>query len=115
MSEAPRGKAGVKYLRLRLITLPRKTWPTHRPQQRPHATSRTLPNRLPFPNHCVSAHCPGDKAPELASNKAVHLEADAYHEAMKDPNAVIIDVRNQYESAIGHFARPRGERNSSIP
>jgi len=51
---------------------------------------------------------PGDKAPDLATNKAVHLEADAYHEAMKDPNAVIIDVRNQYESAIGHFQPPEG-------
>ena len=25
---------------------------------------------------------------------------------MKDPNAVIIDVRNAYESAIGHFQPP---------
>jgi predicted sulfurtransferase len=29
-----------------------------------------------------------------------HLEADEYHEAMKDPEAVIIDVRNAYESAM---------------
>merc|ERR1719487_1712994 len=27
---------------------------------------------------------------------------------MKDPTAVIIDVRNAYESAIGHFAPPKG-------
>jgi rhodanese-related sulfurtransferase len=33
-------------------------------------------------------------------------EADEYHEAMKDPEAVIIDVRNAYESAIGHFQPP---------
>ena len=34
------------------------------------------------------------------------MEADQYHEAMKDPEAVIIDVRNAYESAIGHFQPP---------
>ena len=39
---------------------------------------------------------------------AFHLEADKYHEMMKDKDAVIIDVRNYYESAIGHFAPPAG-------
>jgi len=50
----------------------------------------------------------GDKAPALETNKALHLEAHDYHEAMKDPDSVIIDVRNQYESAIGHFQPPEG-------
>ena len=35
-----------------------------------------------------------------------HLEADEYHKAMEDPETVIIDVRNAYESAIGNFQPP---------
>jgi len=50
----------------------------------------------------------GDRAPALATNKAEHLEATDYHEAMKQPNTVIVDVRNYYESAIGHFNPPEG-------
>jgi predicted sulfurtransferase len=48
----------------------------------------------------------GAKAPSLQKHAGTHLEADAYHEAMKDKDAVIIDVRNRYESAIGHFQPP---------
>ena len=44
----------------------------------------------------------------VSPNKARHLEADAYHEMMKDPSAVVIDVRNHYESVIGHFKPPPG-------
>ena len=47
-----------------------------------------------------------EKAPSLKQFGGTHLEADQYHEAMKDPEAVIIDVRNAYESAIGHFKPP---------
>ena len=47
-----------------------------------------------------------DKAPSLKKFAGEHLEADDYHKAMQDPNAVIIDVRNAYESAIGHFQPP---------
>lgn len=50
----------------------------------------------------------GDKAPSLKDFAGEHLEADAYHEAMMDENTVIVDVRNQYESAIGGFRPPPG-------
>ena len=47
-----------------------------------------------------------DKAPSLKKFAGEHLEADAYHKAMQDPETVIIDVRNAYESAIGNFQPP---------
>ena len=50
----------------------------------------------------------GEKAPSLQSSRAQHVEADEYHRLMAQPNTVIIDVRNAYESAIGHFAPPPG-------
>ena len=49
-----------------------------------------------------------ERAPMLKTNAALHVEADEYHELMKDKDAVIIDVRNAYESAIGHFQPPEG-------
>jgi predicted sulfurtransferase len=36
----------------------------------------------------------------------VHLKPHEFHKAMEDPNAVIIDVRNVNETAIGKFAPP---------
>lgn len=50
----------------------------------------------------------GAKAPSLSQFGGTHLNATDYHQAMKDPNTVIVDVRNAYESAIGHFAPPEG-------
>jgi predicted sulfurtransferase len=50
----------------------------------------------------------GDAAPSIERHGGIHLEAHEYHEAMKKPNSVIIDVRNGYESAIGHFNPPQG-------
>jgi predicted sulfurtransferase len=57
----------------------------------------------------------GEKAPEIGTKTSVHLEADEYHAMMTDTKTaetgletVIIDVRNAYESAIGHFAPPPG-------
>ena len=50
----------------------------------------------------------GEKAPALGSSRAQHVEADEYHRLMSEPNTVIIDVRNAYESAIGHFQPPPG-------
>jgi predicted sulfurtransferase len=38
--------------------------------------------------------------------QARHVEAEEYHQLMANPDAVIIDVRNCYESAIGHFQPP---------
>lgn len=57
--------------------------------------------------------CPlySEKAPSLKKFAGEHLEADQYHEAMKDPETVIIDVRNAYESAIGNFQPPKGKNN----
>ena len=50
----------------------------------------------------------GEKAPSLETSRAQHVEADEYHKMMAEPNTVIIDVRNAYESAIGHFQPPPG-------
>ena len=54
----------------------------------------------------------GEKAPVLETKVGVHLEADEYHKMMNDTtqgeDTVIIDVRNAYESAIGHFAPQAG-------
>jgi predicted sulfurtransferase len=47
-----------------------------------------------------------DRAPSLEKFAGTHLEAIEYHEAMQDKDAVIIDVRNAYESAIGRFQPP---------
>ena len=49
-----------------------------------------------------------ERAPSLDKSQAQHVEADEYHELLKDKDAVIIDVRNAYESAIGHFQPPEG-------
>ena len=49
----------------------------------------------------------GDKAPSLDKFGGTHLEATDYHTAMQDPNTVIVDVRNAYESAIGSFQPPK--------
>lgn len=50
----------------------------------------------------------GDKAPSLEKFSGTHLEAEDYHNAMKDKDTVIVDVRNAYESAIGSFKPPEG-------
>lgn len=50
----------------------------------------------------------GDKAPSLAKFSGTHLEAEDYHNAMKDKDTVVVDVRNAYESAIGSFKPPEG-------
>jgi predicted sulfurtransferase len=50
----------------------------------------------------------GENAPSLRENSTKHLEAIDYHNMMKEKDTVIIDVRNAYESAIGHFQPPPG-------
>jgi predicted sulfurtransferase len=52
----------------------------------------------------------GEVAPSIQDFTGKHLEAHQYHKmlAKKDNNSVVIDVRNAYESAIGHFAPPEG-------
>ncbi len=36
-------------------------------------------------------------------NKGVHLSADRFNELIEDPDTVLVDMRNHYESEIGHF------------
>jgi len=50
----------------------------------------------------------GIRAPSLNRHSGKHLEAMDYHEQMKQKDTVIIDVRNAYESDIGHFQPPKG-------
>lgn len=37
------------------------------------------------------------------TNVGNHLEPEEWNEAMQDPDTVIVDMRNHYESRIGHF------------
>ncbi len=37
------------------------------------------------------------------TNKGIHLSAKEFNELMKEENSVVIDMRNHYESEIGHF------------
>jgi hypothetical protein len=48
----------------------------------------------------------GAKAPPILQYKGTHLEPLQYHEKIAESNTVIIDVRNHYEAAIGHFEPP---------
>ena len=38
-----------------------------------------------------------------ASNTGTHLTAEEFNKAMEDPETILIDMRNHYESEIGHF------------
>ena len=70
------------------------------------------PLRYPGPlkptDELVAYGMADELAPALMTSRALHVEADEYHELMTQPNSVIIDVRNAYESAIGHFQPPPG-------
>ena len=37
------------------------------------------------------------------TNKGVHVGAEQFNELIEDPNVVLVDMRNHYESEIGHF------------
>lgn len=37
------------------------------------------------------------------SNYGIHLNADEFNQLMEEPDAIVIDMRNYYESEIGHF------------
>ncbi len=37
------------------------------------------------------------------TNKGVHVAAEKFNELIEDPNVVLVDMRNHYESEIGHF------------
>ena len=38
-------------------------------------------------------------------NVGQHLNAKEFNEALEDPNTVVVDMRNHYESEIGHFEK----------
>lgn len=37
------------------------------------------------------------------TNKGVHLNAEEFNQLLVDPNTICVDMRNHYESEIGHF------------
>lgn len=37
------------------------------------------------------------------TNKGIHVDADTFNKLIEDPNTVLVDMRNHYESEIGHF------------
>ena len=37
------------------------------------------------------------------TNEGVHVDAAAFNELIEDPDTVLVDMRNHYESEIGHF------------
>ncbi len=38
-----------------------------------------------------------------ASNIGIHLKAKEFNDLLEDPNTIVVDMRNHYESEIGHF------------
>ncbi|MBT8256397.1 MAG: rhodanese-related sulfurtransferase [Bacteroidia bacterium] len=37
------------------------------------------------------------------TNKGIHVDAKKFNSLMKDPDTIVVDMRNHYESEIGHF------------
>ncbi|MBL4654929.1 MAG: rhodanese-related sulfurtransferase [Bacteroidia bacterium] len=37
------------------------------------------------------------------TNVGNHLNAEQFNNALEDPNAIVVDIRNHYESEVGHF------------
>jgi UPF0176 protein len=37
------------------------------------------------------------------TNKGIHLRAKEFNKILEDPNTIVVDFRNHYESEIGHF------------
>ena len=37
------------------------------------------------------------------TNKGVHLNAREFNKILEDPNTIVVDFRNHYESEVGHF------------
>lgn len=44
-----------------------------------------------------------DDATFDVTNKGIHLDAATFNELIEDPDTVLVDMRNHYESEIGHF------------
>eukprot|EP00497_Spongosphaera_streptacantha_P003064 TRINITY_DN3704_c0_g2_i1.p1 TRINITY_DN3704_c0_g2~~TRINITY_DN3704_c0_g2_i1.p1 ORF type:complete len:267 (-),score=58.34 TRINITY_DN3704_c0_g2_i1:27-827(-) len=84
------------------------------------SAKRSLKSSTEFPSGSTSKtlRCSGsqnlwdtglaaEKAPSIKKT-GVHLEPQDYHKKMEDPDAVVIDMRNVYEAAIGRFQPPEG-------
>ncbi len=39
------------------------------------------------------------------TNKGIHLKAKDFNELLEDPDTIVVDMRNHYESEIGHFKK----------
>ena len=39
------------------------------------------------------------------TNIGIHLKAKEFNELLEDPNTIVVDMRNHYESEIGHFTK----------
>jgi len=37
------------------------------------------------------------------TNKGIHVDAEGFNKLLEDPDTVLVDMRNHYESEIGHF------------
>ena len=37
------------------------------------------------------------------TNKGIHVQAERFNELIEDPDTILVDMRNHYESEIGHF------------
>ncbi len=37
------------------------------------------------------------------TNKGIHLKAQEFNDMLDDPNTIVVDFRNHYESEVGHF------------
>ncbi|MFP9112801.1 rhodanese-related sulfurtransferase [Flavobacterium sp. RHBU_3] len=44
-----------------------------------------------------------DDATFDVTNKGVHLGANDFNKMLEDPNTIVVDFRNHYESEVGHF------------
>ena len=44
-----------------------------------------------------------DDATFDVTNKGIHLDAQRFNELIEDPDTILVDMRNHYESEIGHF------------
>ncbi|MBF6609370.1 MAG: rhodanese-related sulfurtransferase [Flavobacterium sp.] len=46
-----------------------------------------------------------DDATFDVTNKGIHLKAQEFNELLEDPDTIVLDMRNHYESEIGHFTK----------
>lgn len=44
-----------------------------------------------------------DDATFDVTNKGIHLKAKEFNEMLEDPDVIVVDFRNHYESEVGHF------------